>query len=75
MGLRPPPPMVLTVRRLGGQQEQQERSAQGGGGPGRWRHGEARAGQPGACSQSTQEAEVSRGRRGTRAPVILAKRQ
>lgn len=39
-------PQQHSVRRLGSQQEQQKRSAQGGGGPGRWRHGEAGAGEP-----------------------------
>lgn len=45
---------VLTVGRLGGQQEQQKRSAQGGGGPGRWRHGEARAGEPGSRERAVK---------------------
>lgn len=45
---------VLTVGRLGGQQEQQKRSAQGGGGPGRWRHGEALAGEPGSRERAVK---------------------
>lgn len=46
--------MVLTVGRLGGQQEQQKRSAQGGDGPGRWRHGEAPAGEPGSRERAVK---------------------
>lgn len=40
-----------------------------------WRGRGRGARQPGACGQSTREAEARRGRRGTRAPVILAKRR